>query len=374
MCDDNAAAVVVDNGSGFIKAGFSGDKEPMTIFPTIVGKSKSVMKDQKHYYYGDEAQSMRKKLGIRYPIEKGIVRNWDDMEQIWQHTFYNELHVLPEEQPILMTEAPTNPRPIREKMTQIMFETFNVPYFYVSVPAVLALYAEGRTTGVVLSSGDSLTHAVPVYDGHIVPNATIHLDIAGKDLTDYLIKILGDKGYNLTSSDDRVIATDIKEKLNYVALNFEEEILCDSSIEKRYELPDGQEMTIGNERFRCPEVLFHPSILGLESDGIHRTIYNSITKCDDNIRDTLFNNIILSGGCTMCEGIGQRVHKELALILPPRKRCNVIASAKRKYSPWIGGSSLASLSTFREMSISRKEYDESGSSIIHRKCLLTKVM
>ena len=179
MGDDDVDAVVIDNGSLFCKAGFGREDAPRAIFPTVVGRPKhqGVVAGQglKDWYVADDALYKRDKLTLKYPIRRGIIHNWDDMEKIWHHTFYNELRVAPEEHPAMLTEVGPTPRQNREKMTQIMFETFNTPAMYVTMQAALSLYASGRINGIVVDCGDGVSCAVPIYNGTALPDVSINL-------------------------------------------------------------------------------------------------------------------------------------------------------------------------------------------------------
>ena len=368
--------VVIDNGSRMIKAGFAKDDSPRAVFPSMVQRPRHsgflVGMGQKEYYVGDEAQVRTRGLLVaRYPIEHGIVNNWDNMERIWDHTFYNELRVAPEECIVLQTEVPLNPKANKEKMTQIMFETFNIPFLHQSITPLLSLYASGRTTGLVIDSGGGVSHVVPIFKHHACAHAIQRHDIAsGRDLTDYLMKILCERGYSFTTSTEREIVRDIKEKLCYVSIDFNQELQnseSDCSVEKNYELPDGQVITVGNERFRCTEPIFNPSLLGMSCVGLQDLVYGTVMKCDIDLRNYLLRNILLSGGNTMFPGLKERVTKEVTSLVNTGMKVKVTAPPDRNMSSWIGGSILASLSDFYKVCISKDEYDEYGPSFVHRK-------
>jgi actin beta/gamma 1 len=382
-------AVVIDSGSSTCKVGFAGEEAPRSIFPSIVarprirsGRGRPNEIDEDEVFVGDEGDEpalLTSDYTCHYPVSRGIVTNWDDMERIWHHAFYNELRVAPEEHPVLLTESPLNPRGNREKMTRIMFETFGVPAIQIATSARLALHASGKITGIVIESGDSVTHTVPFYKGHMIARAVLRLDMGGRDVTSYMMKILTERGYplallaplapSLASTVERGVVRDIKERLCYVAGDFDVEMrsAAVSSDLQHYELPDGTVVTIGSERFLCPEALFKPALIGLEQEGIHQTAYNSIVKCDVKIHNELYGNAVLAGGNTMFPGIDVRMQRELAELAPLPVRVKVVALPQRASLSWKGGSSLASLDSCPW--ISKAEYDESGPSVVHRKCL-----
>ena len=364
--------VIIDNGTGYCKAGLSGEEGPRAVFPACVGYPKyasgMVGGDKQEFFVGADAEAKRGVLKLNYPIEHGVVNNWDDMEKIWGHVFTNELRVDPVEHNVMLTEAPMNPKENREKMAQIMFETFNVPGLYIAIQAVLSLYSAGKFTGIVADSGDGVTHFVPIFDGYSLPHAVIRLDLAGRDLTEYMMKLLTETGQRFSTTAEKEIVKAIKEKSCYVALDFEEEL---KSVEPYdYELPDGTHVIVKDQRIRCPEALFKPSMVGKEGNGIGQTCYDSIQKCDIDVRKDLYNCVVLSGGTSMYNGLPERLTKEIKALAPEsmKEEVKVIASPERKFAVWIGGSILSSISTFESKWITKTEYEESGATIVHRKC------
>ncbi|MHA1258965.1 MAG: actin, cytoplasmic 2 [Candidatus Heimdallarchaeaceae archaeon] len=367
--------LILDNGTGFTKNGFAGEDQPRSVFPTVIDYPKHpvVMPDVegwvREFYIGEEAMNLRGLLRLVYPIEHGQVQDWQAMESIWHYTFYNDLRLNPNEHPIMLTEPPLNDNKNKEKMAELMFETFNVPALYISMQAILSLYASGRTTGLVVDAGDGVIHIVPVYEGFAISHAIHRTDIGGRDITDYLRRLLRQRGYSLSSSAEREIVRDIKERLCYIALDPEKELKLAEKIsgtEKNYTSPDGNTLTVGAERFMAPELLFNPGVIGSEEAPLDELIYQMVQRCDVDLRRELFSNIVLSGGSTMFPGLKERLHKELTELVPETTEVRIISPPERRYSVWIGGSILGSLKTFKKLWVTRKEYREIGSTAVYR--------
>lgn len=317
--EEDPKAVVIDNGSGSMKAGFAGDDAPRSVFSTVIGKPRvpgiMVGMDQKHVFMGDEAKAKNDLLFLNNPIDQGLVVNWDDLEKIWHHTLFSELRVSPEEHPVMLTETSLNPKENREKVAEIMFETFNVPFLYLHLQAVLALLASGRTTGVVLDSGEGISHVVPIFESYAIPHATVKVPIGGRDLTNYMRKILKERGITFNNHSESHIVQDIKETMTYVVADFQgglKESQESNACEMNYEMPDGRKILIGNERFRCPEVLFQPALCGKRSvQGFHNAVMESIMRTDEDMQAEMTPNIVLSGGNSLFDGLAGRLWNEL---------------------------------------------------------------
>ncbi|XP_078337448.1 actin-5-like [Crassostrea virginica] len=372
--DEVLKVVVIDNGSGTFKAGFAGDGSPQCIIrPNAVGRRRSLTgMPRKDYLIGHKAEAMGNTLSLSYPVQRGVVTDWDDMEEVWRYMFDQDLRIKSQDWSVLVADATLNPAANREKMTQVMMEAFNVPGFSVMNQGLLSMYASGRETGCVLTVGDGVCHVDPVYDGKPELSARKRIELGGRDLTLYLQRLLSKKGHSFTTSAEIELVRNIKETTCLVGMRSEANGALETTVgegrSRTYQLPDGDSLTLGEERFLCPEALFNPSLLGMEAAGIHHLVKESIAACDINIRQDLYLNIILSGASTMFRMLHERFHEEMRALVPSRVRLKVVAPPERRSSAWIGGSVLASLSSFKNQLISRQEYEEFGPGIVHRKC------
>jgi len=365
--EDLNVAIVIELGSKVLKIGYAGENAPKYDVEFAVGFPKSAGALEKDIYIGNEVLDHIDELDVKYPVEHGIVTNWNHFEIVVEFVIKNVLKADASKHPFLVTEAPLNPKANREKMTQIFFEKFHVPSFYVAINAVLTLYASGRTTGITLLIEDGVTHTVPIYEGYALPHAIIRLDLALNDLSNYFAQLLEESNQKLSFEESREALL----QNGKVAFDFDEVLNGSIPIlDVKTSLSTGTQVSIHDEATRAVETLFQPAFIGMESSGIHETTYNSIMKCDVDIRKDLYANTVIAGIGSTFPGLADRMKKEVGALAPPTMKIKIIAPPERKDSAWIGGSIIASLSTFKQMWISKQEYNESGPSIVHRKCFL----
>jgi actin, other eukaryote len=305
--------VIMDIGSGTLKAGVASDDEPKCKCPMLVGTPIStaamVGMEVKDAYYCHEAVDKYKYLNITNPVQKGIVTDMDLLADILRkEVFSNQLRIDPAEHRMILSEPPVNSKKAREELVQILMEEFDVPKVYLGKQAVLALFATGRTTGTVLDSGHGSTHAVPIFEGYAIPHAVKTIDVSGNDLTDFLIRELNKNPDNTKHEvpdaykHQLEIEVHIKEKRCYVAQDFDAELKQaqeSANSMKEVTLPNNAKLVLRDELIRTPDVLFHPQFIDRKDEGIARATHECITSCDQDIRKDLFKNIVLAGGCTM---------------------------------------------------------------------------
>jgi len=380
--------VVCDNGTGFVKCGFAGSNFPHAIFQSMVGRPVLRSEEKienvqlKDIMVGDEASKLRSMLQITYPLDNGIIRNWEDMMYVWDYTFSEKLKINPKECKIMLTEAPMNPQSNRKKMIEVMFEKYGFNSAYISIQAVLTLYAQGLLTGVVVDSGDGVTHIVPVYEGFALPHLTRRLDVAGRDVTRYLIKLLLLRGYAFNRTADFETVRQIKEKLCYVGydLELEKRLAHDTTVlVESYTLPDGRVIRVGGERFEAPEVLFEPHLIDVEGGGMADQLFDCINKADVDTRPEFYNHIVLSGGSTMYPGLPSRLEKDIRKLYLERVlkgdksklakfKCRIEDPPRRKHMVFLGGAVLAEIMKDKtEFWMNKSEYDEVGEQVL-KKC------
>ncbi|MEV4741635.1 actin family protein [Streptomyces sp. NPDC049555] len=360
--------IVVDSGSGLIKAGYSGEEAPQVVEPAIVGRPRQGAKRAglKEVYAGEEAQSKQGALRLEYPVARGIVDNFETACVLWRHIF-ECLEVDPAECRVLMAEVPLNQSSDRRRTAEVFFDDLGVAGFRLVNSAVLALATSDRDTGVVVQCGEQVTRAVPIVDGRILTHAVQYLDIAGRDLTHRMTRLLAEQGHAFTTTAEREIVRDIKERLCYISLDYEMEMnsrAAASNRQKSYELPDGQIILVSYERFQAPEALFRPHLLGMDDAGMHEAVYKAISASDAALRKQLYANVVLDGGTTMLPGLADRLHKELAALAPANTRIKVIAKPERRYGAWVGGSILSSQDAFADTWTTRDMYREEGPTVV----------
>lgn len=377
------APVICDNGTGFVKTGFAGDNFPSLIFPSMIGRPILRAEEEfknvelKDIMVGDECAALRAYLETSYPVENGMVRDWEGMGHIWDYTFHERLKIDTKEHKILLTEPPMNPIKNKTKFLENMFEKYEFNAAKVSVQAMLVLYAQGLLTGVVVDAGDGVSHIVPVYEGTCPPDLIKRLNVAGRHITRYLIKLLQVRGYPFNRSADFETVRLIKEKLCYVGYDLEMEkklALETTTLLRKYELPDGRIIKVGRERYEAPEVLFQPSLLDMDSNGIHDMLFGMIQEADIDLRSSFYQHIVLSGGSTMYPGLPTRLEKEVRDSFSTLVKHDQAAMKKfklkiedpprRKHMVFLGGSVLADIMKDRaEFWISQDEWKEQGERV-----------
>ncbi|CAM8977114.1 unnamed protein product [Rhodiola kirilowii] len=434
---DEVSAIVVDLGSHTCKAGYAGEDAPKAVFPSVAGyidqmeiddhaatEKNSITsqdpnnvdksKQKRKLYVGTQALGYRRdNMEIISPLKDGLVADWDIVESIWDHAFRECLLIDPVEHPMLLAEPCFNTQQHRERAAELMFEKYKVPALFLAKNAVLTSFASGRATSLVVDCGGGSTTVAPVQDGYVLQKGVVSSPIGGEFLTDCMLKSLETKGIkirprysfkrkeirpgefqtvdldfpNTTESyrlfSQRVIVSDIKECVCRAPDTPYDDKSYSNIPMSSYELPDGQTIEVGADRFKIPDVLFNPSLvqtipgvenaseISLSVRGLTQMVMDSISKCDVDIRRELYSSILLAGGTSSMNQLKERLEKDLLEESPQAARVKVLASGnttERRFSVWIGGSILASLGSFQQMWFSKSEYEEHGAAYIQRKC------
>ncbi|XP_074834677.1 actin-like protein 9 [Carettochelys insculpta] len=365
-------AVVIETGTGSCKAGFAGQQKPKSIVRTLVGhpseRSAKAGGTGPDTFVGERAL-LQPDVEIIQPVRNGVIIDWEAAEVLWRHMFYHDLKVPPEEHALLMSDPPLSPTTNREKMVEVVFESLNSPGMYIAYHSVLSVYAHGKISGLVVDTGYAVTHTVPVLDGYNLPHATERMDIAGSYLTSFLMQLLMDAGHLFNERMTHIVE-DVKHKFCYVAADYEREYnLPKEEYMVDFQLPDGQSICLGKERFQCPEILFNPPRMpGIFPVGIHNMAQKSLKKVPKEAQRDMYQNVLLCGGSSLFEGLEKRFSSELLQKVPANTGLRVSSIPLRSCAAWTGGSILASLKNFQSCWIRKEQYQEHGPYIVYRKC------
>ena len=362
-------AIIIDNGSCFIKAGLSTEETPKSHFRTCIGYPKNSEIYYKDYYIGNKLKGQMNELSLHYPIKEGSIQNWDEMEKIWNYIFYEELCVDDlSEYNIVLTQPIMNKKEEKEKMAQIMFESFNIPAIYIGYSVDLSFYSMGKLTGLSVDLGGESTQISAIFDGYPIPFQFERLYYGGNKITDYLFELFNFNSKMFYNDKNKCCVEDIKEKACNVALDYEEELKYLEFYE--YTLPDNTNLIIKEERIKATEAIFQPLLIGKDKEmGLHYICNKIIEKCGDKKND-IYNCICLSGGNSLFNGLSERLTKEIRAIVSEYYKENVRVNnpyGDARFSAFIGAIILSEIKTFNEILTTKEMYEEYGSSIIYKK-------
>ncbi|XP_025971379.2 actin-like protein 10 [Dromaius novaehollandiae] len=366
-------AVIIDNGSSFTRAGFAGQKKPtfvlrtMSLHPSCPG---AIWETPCHLTPAESRIGFATEPRT-YPLKHGVIVDWDSMENLWSHLFFCGLKALPEEHPVLMTDSPSCPTTNREKVAEVLFETFRVPALHVSNTGFLSLCAYGRITGLAVEAGAGVSHVTSVCLGQTWREATYRLDVAGCFLSNYLHNLLM-KSSNVPpvlKALKKTTVIQLKKQCCYVSMDYEGDLQDQARHHPAgFRTPDGHWITLHKERFCCPEPLFQPKLLNQSSPGLHLLTFQSLQKVPDHCRRDVMGNVVLSGGSSMFPGFPERMCLELnALFHGTDCQIKLLATPERGMAAWAGGSMTASLNSFQHMWMGKGEYKEHGAEYVHTK-------
>ena len=376
--------IIVDIGSGEVKAGFSGEENPKVIFQNYFGepKYKKILRtfnneqELNEQYIGEDCEKYMGLIKLRFPVKHGVFENGQDILSVFNHVFsklgLNSQEI--KEHPVLITEPLLNPYTNREKIAYSLMDNLGVPALFFASQPILSLFSTSNTSGTVLESGEGVTQSCVIYEGYSIPSSYERYNYGGGDVTEYLKNLLKKRGYHFYNSTEYRLVKDIKENSCFCYPNnanndIEETKKSANKNPNNYYLPDGSCILIGDEKLLAPEILFNPEYIGKEYLSFPDMIINSINKVDIQIRLKSYENILLSGGNTCFNALNEQLHSELKNRLIKNMKININKSEKPKYSCWIGGNIISTLEIFKKMWVTKNDWNEKGSKVVHVKTI-----
>merc|ERR1711907_908154 len=361
--------------------------------PRFTRGMKDRIADIRGKYIGDAAQSKRGICALHWPMQDGVVKNWDDMQYIWQYLVDSELRFDLEEDifGLMLTERALNPRKNREEAAKIWFESFNVPRYHVAVESLLSLTLLSQSlTGLCVDSGDAVTTVTPMVEGYILNDAMWRVPLAGCQVSECMERVMARAGIcHFTTSAERMSVLEMK-KMCYVAefggFDAEVERLKESTDPQQYTLPDGDVLTLRQQLVETPELMFKPTVDGKEMGGLAELVHQAVEDCPLDCRKSMYENIVLCGGNTNFPNMGKRLQQEVQALTRTRaavkvEDCSSNETCDPMHASWLGGSVLTTTSPFAlgdqdedycakfDKWVTKAQYEECGPRIVTEKMI-----